>query len=107
MRIAAALALLAALDPPAAVREPPSRLVTIDVLVADARGRTVDTLKPAEFDVVLTENMFGDILTDEASALTGSVGRLPPAAPGEAGPPVNVRRVNPSSARTAWRTLVL
>jgi 3-isopropylmalate dehydrogenase len=33
--------------------------------------------QPAFFDVVLTENMFGDILTDEASAITGSIGVLP------------------------------
>ena len=32
---------------------------------------------PARFDVVLTSNMFGDILTDEASALSGSIGMLP------------------------------
>lgn len=33
--------------------------------------------QPAFFDVILTENMFGDILTDEASAITGSIGVLP------------------------------
>jgi 3-isopropylmalate dehydrogenase len=33
--------------------------------------------QPAFFDVILTENMFGDILTDEASAITGSIGMLP------------------------------
>ncbi|HBC95649.1 MAG TPA: 3-isopropylmalate dehydrogenase [Clostridium sp.] len=34
---------------------------------------------PAQFDVILTENMFGDILSDEASMLTGSLGMLPSA----------------------------
>ena len=34
---------------------------------------------PAQFDVVLTENMFGDILSDEASQITGSIGMLPSA----------------------------
>jgi 3-isopropylmalate dehydrogenase len=34
---------------------------------------------PAQFDVVLTENMFGDILSDEASMITGSIGLLPSA----------------------------
>lgn len=34
---------------------------------------------PASFDVIVTENMFGDILTDEASVLTGSMGMLPSA----------------------------
>jgi len=35
--------------------------------------------RPAEFDVIVTENMFGDILTDEASMLAGSMGMLPSA----------------------------
>ncbi len=37
---------------------------------------------PGQFDVVLTENMFGDILTDEASVITGSLGLLPSASLG-------------------------
>ena len=39
--------------------------------------------KPAHFDVIVTENMFGDILTDEASMLTGSMGMLPSASMGD------------------------
>ena len=35
--------------------------------------------EPSQFDVVLTENMFGDILSDEASQITGSIGMLPSA----------------------------
>ena len=38
--------------------------------------------RPAEFDVIVTENMFGDILTDEASVLAGSMGMLPSASLG-------------------------
>lgn len=38
--------------------------------------------QPSYFDVVLTENMFGDILTDEASVITGSLGMLPSASKG-------------------------
>jgi len=38
---------------------------------------------PADFDVILTENMFGDILSDEASVLPGSLGLLPSASTGE------------------------
>jgi 3-isopropylmalate dehydrogenase len=38
---------------------------------------------PASFDVIVTENMFGDILTDEASVITGSMGLLPSASIGE------------------------
>ena len=34
---------------------------------------------PAQFDVIVTENMFGDILSDEASMLTGSIGMMPSA----------------------------
>jgi 3-isopropylmalate dehydrogenase len=40
-------------------------------------------LKPSQFDVILTENMFGDILSDEGSALGGSIGLLPSASVGE------------------------
>jgi 3-isopropylmalate dehydrogenase len=42
--------------------------------------------RPAEFDVILTENMFGDILSDEAAMLTGSIGMLPSASIGADGP---------------------
>ncbi|MFC1513852.1 3-isopropylmalate dehydrogenase [candidate division KSB1 bacterium] len=40
---------------------------------------------PAQFDVILTENTFGDILSDEAAMLTGSLGMLPSASLGDAG----------------------
>jgi 3-isopropylmalate dehydrogenase len=40
---------------------------------------------PKQFDVIVTGNMFGDILSDEASMLTGSIGMLPSAALGERG----------------------
>ncbi len=39
-------------------------------------------VKPQQFDVILTENMFGDILSDEASMITGSIGMLPSASLG-------------------------
>lgn len=39
--------------------------------------------RPSEFDVIVTENMFGDILTDEASIITGSIGMLPSASIGD------------------------
>ncbi|HEX2416119.1 MAG TPA: 3-isopropylmalate dehydrogenase [Thermoleophilaceae bacterium] len=42
--------------------------------------------RPSEFDVLLTENMFGDILSDEAAMLTGSLGMLPSASLGAGGP---------------------
>ena len=40
--------------------------------------------RPSEFDVIVTENMFGDILTDEAAVLAGSIGLLPSASLGAA-----------------------
>ena len=43
---------------------------------------------PRHFDVILTENMFGDILSDEAAMLTGSIGMLPSASLGDGGPGV-------------------
>jgi 3-isopropylmalate dehydrogenase len=42
--------------------------------------------RPKDFDVILTENMFGDILSDEAAMLTGSIGMLPSASVGSGGP---------------------
>lgn len=42
--------------------------------------------RPSEFDVIVTANLFGDILTDEASMLTGSLGMVPSASMGENGP---------------------
>src|SRR5690606_16417139 len=39
--------------------------------------------RPASYDVVVTENLFGDILTDEAAALAGSLGLMPSASLGE------------------------
>jgi 3-isopropylmalate dehydrogenase len=54
------------------------------VLVDTAAMRLISD--PAGFDVLVTENMFGDILTDEASVLAGSMGLLPSASLGEVGP---------------------
>jgi 3-isopropylmalate dehydrogenase len=42
--------------------------------------------RPSDFDVIVTENLFGDILSDEAAMLTGSLGMLPSASLGEEGP---------------------
>jgi 3-isopropylmalate dehydrogenase len=43
--------------------------------------------QPTQFDVILTDNLFGDVLSDEAAQLTGSLGMLPSAALGAAGKP--------------------
>ena len=55
------------------------------VLVDNAAMQLVSA--PRHFDVVLTENMFGDILSDEAAMLTGSIGMLPSASLGSKGSP--------------------
>jgi len=52
--------------------------VTLNHLLVDAMTMHMLT-RPTDFDVVLTENMFGDILTDEASVLCGSMGVIPSA----------------------------
>jgi 3-isopropylmalate dehydrogenase len=55
------------------------------VLVDNAAMQLVSS--PRHFDVILTENLFGDILSDEAAMLTGSIGMLPSASLGEPGQP--------------------
>ena len=55
------------------------------LLVDNAAMRLVAA--PRHFDVILTENMFGDILSDEAAMLTGSIGMLPSASLGAPGDP--------------------
>ncbi len=57
--------------------------VTLEHLLVDAAAMHLIT-RPATFDVMLTENLFGDILTDEASVLSGSMGNLPSASLGNA-----------------------
>ena len=52
-----------------------------DMLVDNAAMQLVRN--PSQFDVIVTSNMFGDILSDEASQITGSIGMLPSASLGE------------------------
>ena len=59
--------------------------VEYDVVLVDAMAMHLIS-RPRDFDVVVTGNMFGDILTDEASMLPGSLGLLPSASLGEPGP---------------------
>ena len=56
--------------------------ITLDYMFVDNAAMQI-ILQPANFDVVLTENMFGDIITDEASVITGSIGMLPSASLGQ------------------------
>jgi 3-isopropylmalate dehydrogenase len=55
--------------------------VTVDFLFVDNAAMQI-ILNPKQFDVILTENMFGDIISDEASVITGSLGLLPSASVG-------------------------
>jgi 3-isopropylmalate dehydrogenase len=66
------------------------REVTVELMAAEFPNLELEHLlvdaaamhllsRPADFDVIVTENMFGDILTDEASMLVGSMGMLPSA----------------------------
>jgi len=56
--------------------------VQLDFMFVDAASMRI-IQNPAYFDVILTENMFGDIITDEASVITGSIGLLPSASIGK------------------------
>ncbi|HSO99142.1 MAG TPA: 3-isopropylmalate dehydrogenase [Solirubrobacteraceae bacterium] len=60
--------------------------VALDHLLVDNAAMQL-IANPAAFDVIVTENMFGDILSDEAAMLTGSIGMLPSASLGESDPP--------------------
>lgn len=59
--------------------------VQYDNVLVDAMAMYL-VARPKSFDVVVTENMFGDILTDEGSQLPGSMGMLPSASIGSSGP---------------------
>jgi 3-isopropylmalate dehydrogenase len=54
----------------------------LETLLVDAAAMHLLS-RPSDFDVIVTENMFGDILTDEASMLAGSLGMLPSASLGD------------------------
>jgi len=56
--------------------------VELETLLVDAAAMHLLS-RPRDFDVIVTENMFGDILTDEASMLAGSLGMLPSASLGD------------------------
>ena len=55
--------------------------VTLEFLFVDDAAMQI-IINPKQFDVILTENLFGDILSDEASVITGAVGLLPSASLG-------------------------
>ncbi|GAC1345610.1 MAG: hypothetical protein NVSMB20_21200 [Bradyrhizobium sp.] len=59
--------------------------VTLDHMLVDNCAMQL-VLSPKRFDVVLTENLFGDILSDEGAVLAGSIGMLPSASIGDRKP---------------------
>ena len=74
--------------------------------------------RPADFDVILTENMFGDILSDESAMLTGSLGMLPSASLGADGArgcssrctarrPTSRARASPTRSRPSSRSAMM
>ena len=65
-------------------------------MLVDNCGHADGDAIPAQFDVIVTENMFGDILTDEASMITGSIGMIPSVQPGGERP---TACTSPSTAR--------
>jgi 3-isopropylmalate dehydrogenase len=60
--------------------------IELDHLLVDNAAMQLVS-RPADFDVIVTENLFGDILSDEAAMLTGSLGMLPSASLGAEGEP--------------------
>ena len=60
--------------------------VALDHLLVDNAAMQLVS-RPSDFDVILSENLFGDILSDEAAMLTGSIGLLPSASLGDDGKP--------------------
>jgi len=57
--------------------------VKVDYMFVDNAAMQI-IMNPKQFDIILTENMFGDILSDEASVISGSLGLLPSSSIGEA-----------------------
>ncbi len=76
--------------------------VALDHLLVDNAAMQLVS-RPVEFDVILTENLFGDILSDESAMLTGSLGMLPSASLGEAGAPGLFEPVHGSAPDIAGR----
>jgi 3-isopropylmalate dehydrogenase len=65
--------------------------VTLEHQLADSGGMNL-VKAPKQFDVIVTDNLFGDMLSDIAAMLTGSLGMLPSASLGEVDPKTNKRK---------------
>jgi 3-isopropylmalate dehydrogenase len=65
--------------------------INLDHMLADALGMQL-VRRPKQFDVIVTDNLFGDMLSDVAAMLTGSLGMLPSASLGDTDPIAGKRR---------------
>ena len=65
--------------------------MTLEHQLADALGMQL-VRWPKQFDVIVTDNLFGDMLSDVAAMLTGSLGMLPSASLGESDPKTGARK---------------
>ncbi|HEY3799342.1 MAG TPA: 3-isopropylmalate dehydrogenase [Caulobacteraceae bacterium] len=78
--------------------------VTLEHMLADNAAMQL-VKNPKQFDVLVTDNLFGDVLSDEAAQLTGSLGMLPSAALGEAGKPGLYEPIHGSAPDIAGKQL--
>jgi len=76
--------------------------VTVEHLYVDNAAMQI-LLRPAQFDVVLTGNLFGDILSDEAAALAGSIGLIPSMSRGGEGQPALYEPIHGSAPTLAGK----
>jgi 3-isopropylmalate dehydrogenase len=84
----------------AVAREYPS--VSVDNQYVDNASMQI-VLRPAQFDVILTGNLFGDILSDEASALAGSIGLIPSLSRGRVDQPAMYEPIHGSAPSLAGK----
>jgi len=78
--------------------------VTLDHLYVDNTAMQI-MLKPKQFDVILTSNMFGDILSDEAAAIAGSIGLIPSMSCGKQGDPALYEPIHGSAPSLAGKDI--
>jgi 3-isopropylmalate dehydrogenase len=78
--------------------------VTLEHLYVDNAAMQL-LLRPAQFDVILTGNLFGDILSDEAAALAGSIGLIPSLSRGRDGQPALYEPIHGSAPSLAGKDL--
>ncbi len=78
--------------------------VTLDHMYVDNASMQL-IKRPGDFDVVVTTNMFGDILSDEAAMITGSIGMLPSASIGQQGKPGMYEPIHGSAPDIAGKNI--